>query len=344
VKSDSGEQTKSQDLDYTVRLFRPEDADGVVDLFRAVHGDTYPIKIFYDAPKLTEANKTGEYVCVVARTGDGRVIGVHNLYRSAPYHSMYEWGAGLVHQDYRGHGVSGRLEHQVVSSIIPQLGVEVVFGESVCYHVHMQKFMVAYGYVETALEVALMPAQIYFGQGTTAGRVATITSFRSYRPRPHAVYVPRRYQDACKLLYDALDDSRELVPSRASTPAGIESQSELQLFDFAQLARIAIRHPGNDLDGHLADLESRVLAQGTLVIQVWLNLTCPWVGEAVEILTKRGYFLGGILPRWFNDDGFLMQKLACEPYFEEITLYSDRAHKILDLVQRDWRCAAGYGT
>jgi len=205
----------------------------------------------------------------------------------------------------------------------------------------MQKGCLAYGFVETALEVALMPAQVYFGEGTTAGRVATVTSFRSYKSRPHTVYLPGSYRDACVLLYEALDDARKLVSSEERTPAGIESQSELQVFDFAQVARIAIRKAGTDLDGHLADLESRVLAQGALVIQVWLDLTCPWVGEAVEILRKRGYFLGGILPRWFNDDGFFMQKLECEPYFEEIKLHSDRAHKILDLVKRDWHRVIG---
>lgn len=336
LKSDTDEQSKSQGLDYTVDLFRPEDADGVVELFRAVYGEAYPIRVFYDAGRLTEANKKGEYICMVARAAEGRVIGVHNLYRSAPYESLYEWGAGLVHQDYRGQGVSGRIEQQLVCSVVPQLGVEAVFGESVCYHVRMQKSCLAYGFVETALEVALMPARVYFGAGTTAGRVATVTSFRSYKSRPHTVYLPGSYHEACVLLCEALDDSRELVPSEASTPPDLASKSGLQVFDFAQVARIAIHKAGTDLDSHLADVESRVLAQGALVIQVWLNLSCPWVGEALEILRKRGYFLGGILPRWFNDDGFFMQKLACEPYFEEIKLYSDRAHKILDLVKRDW--------
>ncbi len=51
-------------------------------------------------------------------------------------------------------------------------------------------------------------------------------------------------------------------------------------------------------------------AKGTMVTlgqnMAWLNLAEPWVGDAAAILREKGYFWGGVLPRWFDTDGLLM--------------------------------------
>jgi hypothetical protein len=57
---------------------------------------------------------------------------------------------------------------------------------------------------------------------------------------------------------------------------------------------------------------------------------------AVDILRSKGYFFGGVFPRWFDEDGLLMQRLVCEPYFDAIQLYSDEAKEILSIVKEDW--------
>ena len=93
---------------------------------------------------------------------------------------------------------------------------------------------------------------------------------------------------------------------------------------------------GHDLADYLTNLENQALAQKAVVIQVWLKLSAPWSGPAVDILRSKGYFFGGVLPRWFDEDGLLMQKLVCEPDFDGIQLYSDEAKEILSIVKEDW--------
>ena len=56
---------------FEVDMFRPEDAEGIVRIFRSVYGDGYPIKIFYDPKALTDANENGDYYSIVARNPDG---------------------------------------------------------------------------------------------------------------------------------------------------------------------------------------------------------------------------------------------------------------------------------
>lgn len=322
---------------FEVDLFRPADAQGIVELFRAVYGEGYPVKVFYDEKGLTDANAAGEYYSIVARTQSGKVVGVEHLYRSAPYKSLYEAGAGLVLKEYRQFGLNKRMLKFVYDEWVPkQDTIEETFGEAVCNHPYMQRVVSQLGHVETALEIALMPAEAYDKERSATGRVAALLIFRCYKPRPHAVFLPPAYEKELRWVYSRLDDSRELALSEKSLPADLSSKAEMTAFDFAKVARIAIHEMGNDLAEYLTSLENQALAQKAVVIQVWLKLSAPWSGPAVDILRSKGYFLGGVLPRWFDEDGLLMQKLACEPDFDGIQLYSDEAKEILSIVKEDW--------
>jgi GNAT superfamily N-acetyltransferase len=335
--SDSKEDVTAEEA-IEVGYFRPEDADGIAALFRAVYGEGYPIKLFYDPQALTEANEKGTYYSIVARNAGGKVVGVEHLFRSAPYEALYEAGAGLVLKEYRGLGLNKRMLEFVYEKWVPeQHGIEQMWGEAVCNHVTMQKAVIKLRHVEMALEVALMPAEAYTQEKSAAGRVAAVSAFRCYKPNPHTVYLPLAYESELQFLYSALDDKRDILIANQSLSDSAASQAEMTVFDFARVCRIAVQSVGSDFNTCIQELETKALDQKAAVIQVWLNLGFPRVGSAVDILRGRGYFLGGLLPRWFDDDGLLMQKIMANPDFESIQLYSDRAKQIFAMVQADWR-------
>jgi len=321
---------------FEVGLFRPADAEGVARLFRSVHGDEYPIKIFYAPQKLTRANEQGDYYSIVARSKSGEIIGIHNLFRSAPSRDVYEWGVGLVLKEWRRMKVSGAIVRHMLEKVVPELGMHTVFGEPVTIHVHMQKEGESYGFDTTALEVGLMPGEAYSGEGVTADRVSTLLFFLCYRNIPQAVYLPAPYNDALRFRYGNFSSGRSFHEAREPIPLGTVSESNMDVFDFAKVARIAFFETGSDFAEHVSHRESEAEEEGALVIQVWLQLTSPWVGEVVKILREKGFFLGGVLPQWFDHDGLLMQKLLFMPDFESIQLYSDHAWRIRDFVKSDW--------
>ena len=326
--------------DFTVDSFRKEDAPGIVRLFHSVYGDQYPIRHFYDPAAVTAANEEGRYYPIVVRTASGRIIGAWHLYRSAPYSSLYEAGAGLVLKEYRNRGLNSLIASYLYNEFIPQKpNIEETFGEAVCNHIFMQKTIVAYRHIETALEVALMPAETYSKEKSAMGRVATLTTFRCYKSKPHRVYLPACYAPVLRSIYERLDDGRDLAISDGKIPINLKTKAEMTVFDFARVARIAVHETGDDFKTYLGDLEKKAQAQKVVVFQVWLNLTQPWVGEAVESLRGMGYFLGGALPRWFDVDGLLMQKLLCPPDFDFIQLYTDEAKDLLAVIRKDWQRA-----
>jgi hypothetical protein len=49
----------------------------------------------------------------------------------------------------------------------------------------------------------------------------------------------------------------------------------------------------------------------------------------------------GAQPRWFDTDGFLMQKLLCPPDFDGIQLLTDFSRQLLEFIREDWQRAGG---
>lgn len=320
----------------TVDLFRPGEGRGIAGLFKTVYGEDYPVKLFYDPAGLIAAFESGQNYSVVARKGDGGIIGHVALFRSSPYPLLYEGGAGLVLPEYRNAGINKMLLNHLYEKVAPNLGIDEAWGEAVCNHVFMQRTIQQYGHVETGLEVDLMPAEAYAKEKSSSGRVASLVCFRTYRSRPHTVYLPEVYEGALRFLYSRIDDFRTLMASEAQIPSLRFSQASTQFFDFAQVARTSVINVGSDFEAYFDSLEKEILSKGMKVVQVWLKLACPWVGHAVDILRSRGYFFGALLARWFDDDGLLMQKIAGRPNWEGIQLFSDRARKILEIVRSDW--------
>lgn len=340
MKSDDAKAPPPGPEPFEVGYFHPEDAEGIVRLFRAVYGEHYPIRLFYDPAAIIAANREGRYYSIVARTASGNVIGVNHLYLSSPYKSLYESGVGLVLKEYRNTGANTRMLRYLYEEFVPRMdNIEEVFGEAVCNHPYMQKAIATFRYVEAAIEVALMPAEAYTKEKSAAGRVATLTAFRCYRPKPHRLFLPATYDGTLHRIYGRLDDARDLDLSADRIPAGAATRAELEIFDFARVARIAVHDIGEDFRDCLSGLEARGREKNAVVFQVWVNLTAPWVGEAVELLRDRGYFFGGALPRWFDGDGMLMQKLLCPPDFEGIVLESDFSKELLKVIREDWRRA-----
>ncbi len=337
MTSPCGENEISPGQEVIVDRFRPEDAEGVAALFISVYGEGYPIRAYVDPERLREENAAGNIISSVARTPRGEVVGHNALFRSAPYLGVYESGAGLVHRNYRGgKGVfTAMAAHgQKLAEEIQE--VEAIFGEAVCNHVFSQKLTHGLGWRSMALEVDLMPAAAYAKEKSAAGRVSSILDFKTIRPKAARVYLPAVYESSLRFLYGGLDDERELLPSEGPPPETSEFHVETQYFAFARVARLAVWEAGGDFRKAFENAEDVALRQGATVIQAWINTGQPWCGWAVDILREKGYFLGGVLPRWFDTDGLLMIRTRHRPFWEEMKIYYERARKIAAIVKADW--------
>jgi hypothetical protein len=321
-----------------VGLFRPEDAEGVAKLFREIYGHEYPAKIVYQPDDLIKAFEQHEQIPVVVRTADDRVVGYSSLFRVAPDKGVYEKGNGAVAMDFRDKGVMGLIFSYVGETFRDIPGIKVFFGEPVCNHVYIQKSALAsLPFVETAVEIDLMPAQAYVKEESASGRVSTLPMFITVIPGPHTVHVPEGYEEAFAYIYGGLDDRRSLSPSKEGLPPSRQTRIETEVYDSAQVARMTVHEAGADFEKAFLSEEKRTLSRNVEVIQVFLKLSWPWVAGTISVLKRNAYFLGGIMPQWFGEDGLLMQKTVSRPNWEGIHLFSERANRILEFIKADYQ-------
>ncbi|MCB2188941.1 MAG: hypothetical protein KQJ78_21175 [Deltaproteobacteria bacterium] len=321
-----------------IDVFRPQDAPGVVALFKAVYGDGYPVDLYYQAEALLRANESGRLISIVACTPRREVVGHIALFNSSPNPKLFELGAGAVLPSYRrsARGLT-RMMSYGPQAAAARFGLQAVFGDPVCTHVYSQKICKALGWVTHALELDLMPAGLYDPAAEPGERISATMDFITLAPDPHTVFLPPGYADIFRFLYQGLDDQRQMETSDRPLPRGLTTRISSKLYEVSQLARLAVGEIGTDWAAAFLREEEAALAQGAQVIQVWLPLNRPWIGPAIDILRQRGYFLGGLLPRWFGHDGLLMQRLAQPPHWGNIQLEYARAQTLLGLVREDWQ-------
>jgi hypothetical protein len=328
--------TTTQEIE--IDFFRIEDAPGIARLFHQVYGTGYPIKTYYLPDRLIEENAAGRIVSSVARTPAGEVVGHDALVLLDSAAHLYENAAGAVLPAFRGKGTFARVfEHSIVTAS-KRCGAKGIIGEPVCSHIHLQKMCLELDFKESGLEVDLMPASAYAMGPDASGRTSVILGCFMHGPGVQTVHMPLVYRDELEYLYAGLKVERTFVYSRSDLPAEGTSHGGMDVFDAAQVARISIDCIGPDFNSFIDHLESQAREKGVEVFQVWLPLASQFAPAATDILRGHGYFLGGMLPSLVNGDSLLMQKVSKEPNWEGISLYSERAGRIREMIKRDWKC------
>ena len=335
---------KTEQKQWCIDFFTPEDAPELVKLYRAVYGDNYPRREVYDPAELVRQLETGDTYRMIARTEDGEVVAHTAVYRSSPPNKdLYECGQTMVRPDYRQSWVALRLAKDSMLKLPTRYGMEQVWGEAVCNHLFTQQAALRQKFYETGLEIDLMPAETYNPDDEQAptGRVSAVIIFKTYKPKPQTIFVPGVYDALLQDIYAAADCGHTLLAAMEPLPDDVLSAGELQMFPGASVARMTFAETGGDFAARLDELESQAEAAGIMVRQVFFKLTRPWTGAVVEILRQRGYFFGGALPRWFDDDGFLMQKIIGAPNFAGANVHSKTAQRIKEFIRQDWETVKG---
>lgn len=321
---------------FTVDFYQPEDGYGVARLMYSVYGDGYPIDTYYIPEQLTEENRAGRIRSVVARTDSGQVVCHESFYRSSsPNPELYELGMGLTLPAYRGSLAFARCTSLLIS-LVENGTIKAIYGEAVCNHIITQKMSGPVKFIETALEVDLMPATAYTKEQASDGRVSCLMYFRIGQDQRRPLCLPDCYAEQIKFMMKGVSIDRELIQPSSELRCDV-SELEVEQFDGPGVCRCNINRPGNDLKERLAALEQEICSKNYALLQCFVPLGTADAAASVAVLRSAGFFLGGFLPAWFEGDGLLMQKLYVEPGFDSIKLYSERAKTIMEMVRADWK-------
>jgi hypothetical protein len=322
---------------FVVDRFRPEDAEGLVNLVLSVYGTDYPIDLYYDPERLCEENASGRLHSVVARAPGGDILAHGALYRSSPpFPGLLEIGQYLVLPAYRESFAAFQINAFIGGPLLEQVRPAAIFGEAVCHHLATQKVTKLIGCRDFALEAGLMPATTYAQEGAGQQRGSCLLSVRCDRDQARTLHLPVALHPFIARLLDGSDLDRCLKHAHTRVPATAVTELRIDPYPQAQVSRAYLLHTGADFETRLQAWLADCAAHGIRLEQVFVGLAEPWVGGALEWLEERGFFCCGLAPRWLDQDALLLEHLHEPLDFARLQVYSEQARYLLDQVREHY--------
>lgn len=318
----------------TVGPFEPRDALGVTRCYYQVYGGSFPLDHVYLPDELIRRSQSEDQHMFVARAESGDIVGLGGIFRSAPGRGILEIGQLMVLKSYRMTRVTVELCRFAVETLAPSLHLNALYSESLCNHVMSQKLATFFGLDDHSLELDVLPPEAFESEQQVGGRVALLQQFRIYQDIPHTVHLPPVYREILQELYDGQPWQRTFADSPAQTTPPETSQVHFSKIPDVGFYRFSIETAGQDIDTVLAAIEKESAAFRTRQAQV--NLADPAAPRVVDALFRKGYRFGGLLPLWFDRDALFLQQIDGEPHWDGVRIKTPRAHRIYDLIRKDW--------
>ena len=325
---------------FRLVLVGPAEAPLVGEVFRSVYGEAYIDPSVYQSEALLRKIDQGQLVAVLALDPCGRPAGYAALGAEAPNPFLWETKGLVVVPEYCKTDVGTSLVSfwgEVSAWPAPVVGV---FGSPVCHHYFAQIFCAKAGWVASTIQLDLFDAMIFRDRPKGLSRVSCVQFFTPMPPASAPSYWPHEYSEFLARITRARNEpvgrlSTEPLPD--SMPTSLQTNA----LPSSRNLRINVFHIGKDWPEVVRNIVTTARSQQMISIQVMLDTSCSCIGAAVGILRSHGFFLGGLAPRWFGNDGLLMQKVTMDTRYDLFKLYSSPAKELFDFIRAD-RVAVGH--
>lgn len=311
-------------------------AASVAIVFRSVYGDSFPAPYVYHADQVLAEIEAGRLAASLAFDRDNRAIGYVSFFKCAPNPNLWEGGNLVVVPGCGADNLAWDLmQHYLYPGSLPGQLPDGIFGEAVCHHYFTQVGAAKTGFLECGLALDQLDAASFHEHRPETERVACVVLFYELSDPSGVCYLPEQYFEILQEICGHLR-RRELAPGLSPLPSDGATVSVDHWFEAAATWRVSVSAIGADWQRFLDDLLEKAQKRDVACLQVVVATSQPCIGMAVGQLRQRGFFLGGLYPRWFGDDGVMMQRLlGKEPDYEGIKLYSDKSRKMLQFIRSD---------
>lgn len=318
---------------YAIRRVVPEDAAVIVGLFRETYGEAYPHADMYQPEVLQRRIAKKEIQALLASAPGGRPVGYFAREKTAPNPELWEEKALAVVPDYKHTSAGLELMNQMQEAGFAS--GSGVFSFPVCYQYFSQLACIKHGRSDVALCLDMVEGSIFKERQAGQGRVACLLNFSEYAKPAEPMYLPAVYE---KILRDLAAPLQERVFKKAAGVLPAEGKTILETPGLPEAGSwsVAVREVGADWTQCLETLLAQARRQQAVSLRFIINAHRAAMGAAVEELRQRGFFFGGLAPRWFGSDGLIVQKVFHkEPDFEGIRLYSQQAKELCSFIRAD---------
>lgn len=322
------------------RLQRADETNAafIPEIFRSVYGDSFPVSYVYQPDLLVKEFQQARLSAALAFDANSQPAGYVSIFHSAPNQRLWESGNLVVVPAYRQSNVADLLVEAVSTDGFLYSAEESdgLFREAVCCHYYSQVSSIKTGYVDCALALDQLDGPSFKDNTTGSARVSCVLNFSEGSPPRQPVFIPAVYGNILNRLFLQLhprvcSDVALPLPQDASS-----TRSEEHYYESVQTWKVAVWGVGSDWSTFTADLLAEAKRRQVISLQITINMACPCIGAAVDVLRGHGFFFGGLAPRWFDADGLLMQQVfGYETEYALTKLYSPTAQELLSFIRAD---------
>jgi hypothetical protein len=331
------EPASSPAIPGDIRIDLPEksDAPAIARCFLEVYGHHYVHAEVFAPNRYWARVESGELIPVVARGGDGEVIGHVALERESGA-LVAERGEAVVLPAYRGQHLLERMTERL-SAEAPKRGLHGIYAEPLTIHTFSQRNDERAGMPICAVLLGANPESFRpkdIACPTAGQRQSYLRTFRFVQPpAARTIQAPAPYRDVLLKIYESLGVT--VTEATASSAAVPDSRTAIRVNDrgygVIQFERIG-PNAGIELDQALRD----VRALGARSVQLSAPIGDPGLALLTNAARGLGFFFCGLGPAFADGADLFLLQLLTEPLDTgKLQLFADRTKELVAFIDRD---------
>ena len=320
-----------------VRIDVPEKSDtpAIARCFLAVYGHHYVHSDVFSPHRYWARVESGELIPVIARGGEGDVIGHLALERESGA-LVAERGEAVVLPTYRGHHLLERMTERL-SVEAPKRGLHGIYAEPLTIHTFSQRNDERAGMPICAVLLGANPESFRpkdIACPTAGQRQSYLRTFRFVQPpAARTIQAPARYRDVLLNIYKSLGVT--VTVAAESGAAFPDSRTGIKVNDRGY-GVIEFERIGPNAAIELEQALRDVRALGACSVQLSAPIADPGLSLLTEAARGLGFFFCGVGPAFADGADLFLLQLLTEPLDTgKLQLFTDQTKALVAFIERD---------
>ena len=321
---------------YHIRLAVPGDAEEIARVAMLSHGSILFHEEIYYPERVKEMIQSNQMVSVVAVTDDNVLFGHGALVSQGPDSLVEEQTYGFINPEFRSMGALSKISFFLMDNARSR-GVYAIQALSVTSHVHSQRPIAKYGFIETALLLATSAAASNWKQNDVKApdRIGSLLQVKYLgNLTSTTLFVPARHQQIIQEIYTRVGgeihfSNGEKKPVITADKAKIFSESDL----IEGWSFICVLEYGKDIEDRVNKLVCQAITHGLPAIHLHFPLDDSATPFFVPIFETRGFFFAGVGPGDDSREYLALQYINWEdPGYDVVHVMEGMGQRIKDYV------------
>jgi serine/threonine-protein kinase RsbW len=297
-----------EDINYTVRLMRQNEALDVAQCAYSSYGYSFIIDSAYDAKAIRELNQSGQLVSMVGVTDDGEVMG-HASMALDDDPLCGAWGRAFVRKRFRRQGCLKELAIGLMKEAQAR-NLQWVVADAVCSHEYSQRAVIGFGFEPCCLILARTTPLDLKGIKDAQERENILLCYRriSSPINSPSLFFPKNHADFIAYLYKGLGETPKLGKSQQKIPVNQPHEMKV-IVESLETATIIVETCGYGVVPEVKNALRSACTEGLKAVYLLLDLADPLASVLTPEFEAMGFFFSGIRPRSNGHDQLVLQYL-----------------------------------